>query len=68
MTPITKPYLNLQPSEAVVVQAAAQLFAAYVVSGHAQAGDEKWIRRAVDDAVRLARLVDASIQSDGETA
>lgn len=65
---MNKPYLSLQPSEAVVVQAAAQIFAAYVTSGRAPEGEEEsWIRRAVDDAIRIARAVDAAIQSDGET-
>ena len=66
---MTRPYLNLQPSESVVVQAAAQIFAAYVASGHVRKGEEEtWIRRSVDDAIRIARAVDAAIQSDGETA
>jgi len=66
---MSKLYLSLQPSEAVVVQAAAQIFSAYVVSGRAPEGEEEtWIRRAVEDAVRIARAVDAAIQSDGETA
>lgn len=69
MTPPSRPYLHLQPSEAVVVQAAAQIFSAYVVSGRAPEGEEEsWIRRSVDDAIRIARAVDAALQSDGETA
>lgn len=67
MTP--KPILSLQPSEAVVVQAAATIFAAYIKGGFVVAGKEsEWIRKSIQQAYEMARLTDEAIQSDTELA
>ena len=64
---MAKPKLSLQPSEAVVVQAAATIYAAYLSSGRVTDGQEKsWIERSLHEAIHLARLADDEIQSDTE--
>jgi hypothetical protein len=59
--------LSLQPSEAVVVRAAAMIYAAYIQAGRVT--DEKaeeWMGRAVREAIWIARTADDSIRSDNE--
>lgn len=70
MTPTPpKPVLALQPSEAVVVRAAAAIFAAYITAGKVAEGNEGvWIRKAIREAYEIARLTDEAVQSDSELA
>ena len=64
---MTKPTLSLQPSEAVVVQSAAYIYAAYIASARVPEGQEKeWIERSIREAYTIARLTDDSIKSDTE--
>lgn len=64
-----KERLSLQPSEAHVLGAAAQIYAAYLISGRVPTGDEQqWAERAVEDALHMALRCDARIQSDDEVA
>ena len=59
--------LTLEPSEAVVVRAAAMIYAAHVAAGHVVKGQEtEMIAAAVRDAIALATSVDEAIQSDSE--
>jgi len=59
--------LALQPSEAVVAQAAATIYAAYQTAGRVPEGAEQdWMRRAVREALWIARNADDAIRSDGE--
>lgn len=58
---------SLQPSEGIVVGAAATLYAAYISSGRVPDGREKeWRERAAKEAILLARYVDDSVRSDAE--
>jgi hypothetical protein len=68
MTRQTKPDVTLQPSKRVVVNAAAQIFSAYIAAGHAQkeSDSEKWIKRALSEAVTIARTVQTAVLSDAE--
>ena len=62
-----KPSLSLQPSEAVVVQAAAAIYAAYITAGKVEKGREKeWMQRSIDEAMWIARTTDDGVRSDGE--
>jgi hypothetical protein len=62
-----KPYLSLQPSEGIVVQAASQIYAAYISNGRVEEGQENaWMDRSIAEAIRIARKTDASIQADAE--
>ena len=64
---VSKRSLSLQPSEAVVVQAAATIYAAALSSGRVTEGrEDEWIRRSINDAFRIASLTDEAIQSDNE--
>ena len=50
--------LSLQPSEAIVIRAAADIYAAYIIAGKVQDGQEKeWRDRAIREAfeARAAR-------------
>jgi hypothetical protein len=60
-------HLKLQHSESVVVQAAAQIYAAYITAGRVPEGDEsKWMERSIREAIRMARATDAAVISDEE--
>ncbi len=64
---MTKAYLNLQPSEQAVAQAASRIYSAYVIAGKVGDGEEaKWLERSLREAVRLARSADDCIIADGE--
>ena len=61
--------LSLQPSEAIVARAAADIYAAYIIAGKVQDGQEKtWRDRAIREAFDIARTADEAIVSDGELA
>lgn len=60
--------ISLQPSEAVVVRAAAAIYAAYITAGRVPEGQEKaWMEKAIREAVWIARTTDDALQSDDET-
>lgn len=62
-----KSHLSLQPSEGIVVQAAAQIYAAYIQSGKIANGDQaEWISRSIEEAIQLAKSVDDLVVSDNE--
>ena len=64
---MAKPVINLQPSEAVIVQAAATIYAAHIAAGQVANGQEKEImKQSIEDAVFLAVTTDEAIQSDSE--
>ena len=64
---MNKPTLSLQPSEAVVVRAAAAIYAAYINTGRVADGKEQeWMQRAIQEALWIARTTDEMIHSDGE--
>ena len=56
-------YANLQPSEAAILNAAAQVYAAHVISGRVTPENEvEMIENAVTLAIRLAQRVDARVE------
>jgi len=60
-------HLKLQHSESVVVQAAAQIYAAYIATGRVPEGEEaRWMERSIREAIRIARATDAAVVSDEE--
>lgn len=64
-----KASLSLQPSEAIVVRAAADIYAAYIIAGKVKEGQEKtWRDRAIREAFDIAKTADDAIRSDGEMA
>jgi hypothetical protein len=59
--------LTLHPSEAVVVQAAATIYAAYQASARVPGGEEQeWMTRAIREALWIARATDEAVHSDNE--
>jgi hypothetical protein len=64
---MTKHRVDLQPSEAVVAQSAAMIYAAYITDGRVAEGEEqKWIERSIREAIQIARLTDEAVHSDNE--
>jgi hypothetical protein len=64
---MSRPYIALQPSEAVIVQAAAQIFAAYIVSGHCGPDrEDEYLKKSLQHAIRLAKTTDEVVQADKE--
>jgi len=59
--------LKLQHSESAVLQVAAQLYSAYVISGRVKPDDEAtWMERCVREAISMAEATDAAVISDDE--
>jgi hypothetical protein len=64
---MAKPSLSLQPSEGIVVGAAATIYSAYITAGRVEEGQEKeWMRRAIRETYWIARATDEAIRSDTE--
>jgi hypothetical protein len=64
-----KPKLSLQPSEAVVAQSAAHIYAAYISADRVPEGEEqKWIERSIREAILIAQLTDEAVISDHEVS
>jgi hypothetical protein len=62
---MTKPDITLEPSKGVVSQMAAQIYSAYITRGVVEQGEEaNWMERSIREAVRIARTVDVSTESD----
>jgi hypothetical protein len=59
-------YINLQPSEQAMVIAAAQIYAAYVISGQAKEDPAAMLKQAAMEAIRLGRTVDENVIAPGE--
>ena len=59
--------VSLQVSECAVFQVAGNIYAAYLSASKVREGDEKkWLDRALTEAIQLAQLTDARVQSDSE--
>ena len=64
---MSKSYLTLQPSEGIVLQAAAQIYAAYIQSGQVASGQEAdWMTRSIKEGLQLAKTIDSVVVSDDE--
>jgi len=64
---VAKPVLSLQPSETALLGAAAQIFSAYIVSGHVTGGNEsEMMDRSLAEALKMARRLEEMVQSDNE--
>lgn len=64
---MSKTYLKLQQSEGFVIEAAAQIYAAYITSGKLnQENKEAIMKEAIRDALRIALTVDETIISENE--
>jgi len=64
---MTKPEINLKPTESTVTEAAVQLYAAYLIADKVKDGEEKdWMQRAVNEAVLFARTAEGIAAPHGE--
>ena len=69
MLRMSKSFLTLQPSEGIVVQAAAQIYAAYIQSGQVVSGQEaEWMKKSIKESMQLAKAIDELVVSDDEMA
>lgn len=64
-----KPDITLEPSKGVVSEMAARIFSAYIIRGEVKNGEEtEWMERSIREAVRIAKTVEASIETDDMAA
>jgi hypothetical protein len=64
---MSKSYLTLQPSEGIVIKAAAQIYAAYIQVGQVVSGqEEEWMKKSIKEAIQLAKTIDEIVVSDDE--
>jgi hypothetical protein len=66
---MAKAHLSLDPTETIVLQSAATIYAAYVQRGltHSEPSKNQELHeRAVKEAIELARLTDDGVQSESE--
>lgn len=64
---MAKAYLKLQKSEGYVIQAAAQIYSALLAAGRVEEGQEEaCMEKAIRDAIRIAKTVDAAVIAEGE--
>jgi hypothetical protein len=56
-------YLSFQPSEMAVFRGACSIYAGYVAAGNA--GEES-MKKAIDEALRIAVAVERAVESDNE--
>jgi hypothetical protein len=62
-----KHFFSLQPSEAAIFQAAANVYASYVAAGRVTDDNEAdMMRKAIGVSVSMARHVEEIVQSDNE--
>ena len=61
-------YLSLQQSEGIVLQSAATIYAAYISAGRVPEDEAgKWMKRAIREAIMMAKATDEAVLSDDET-
>ena len=64
---MSKAHVNLAPSEAVCVQVAGQIYAAYIAAGRVVEGEEdKWMERSIRESIRIALTADKVIIAEEE--
>ena len=62
-----KPKISLEPSEGILVQAAAGIYSAYISSGQVSKGKENdWMKKSIREAITIAQMTDLAVQSDSE--
>jgi len=62
-----KHFFSLQPSEAAIFRAAANIYAGYIVAGQiTEDNAAEMMKKAVKASLLMARQVDSIVQSDDE--
>ena len=60
-------YFSLQPSETVIFQAAANIYASYVQAGQVTSeNNAEMMKKAIGESISIAHQVEKIIQSDQE--
>lgn len=64
---MAKHQISLQPTEQTLVTAAATIYAGYIAAGRVADGQESaFMDRAIQAAIRIAKVTDDSVQADQE--
>ncbi len=59
--------MALQPTEIALTHAASRIYPAFIAAGQVPDGErDDWIERSIRDAIRIAKTIDETIQSDAE--
>jgi hypothetical protein len=62
------PGIELDPTEKIIAQAAAQFYAAYITSGRVSDGEEKdWMRRSLREAVGIVKAAEGLAMTARDT-
>ncbi len=61
-----KPFLNLQPSEVAVLDAASRILAAYIASKDTSGAEDEYLDRALHLAIKLAMRTEETVACKGE--
>lgn len=60
-------YLTLQNTEGFIVQAAANIYSAYIMAGKIEDGQESaWMKKSIKEAIMIARTTDEAVVAEGE--
>ncbi len=60
-------YASLQPSEMAIFNAAAKIYASYIVAGQVtDSNEDEMMIRCIRRSIRMAAAVDQCVQSDSE--
>ena len=60
-------HLTLQQTEGALVRAATQIYAAYITAGVMADGDgDAWMKRSIDEAIAIAKAVEAAVVAERE--
>jgi len=64
---MAKHVLSLQQSEIGLLHAASQIYTAYIHAGRVREENENvMIERSINEALRMAHLIEEAVQSDSE--
>ena len=64
---MNKPYMNLQPTEVALLDAASRIYSARLASGKVpDGGEDAALQTSMNESIRLARLIDETVMADKE--
>jgi len=62
---MSKPDITLEPSKGVISEMSARIYSAHIIRGDVRDGDEaQWMERSIREAIRIAKTVDASTETE----
>lgn len=63
-----KPFIDLQPGETAILQAAAQIYSGYLAAGKVidAKAETEYLKKSASQAISLAQFLDAQLDTEGE--